>query len=411
MTTNRTRTSVLGATVVALVASVFVIAPVNAAERATYIVVTGSQAQTSAAAKRAEGLGGQVTFSYSSVISGFSVELPAAAAAALAKSQGVRWMEADGPVSVFDTQAGATWGLDRIDQRTQSLDGVYSYGETGANVVAYVVDTGVMAGHNEFGGRVADGFTSINDGLGTEDAHGHGTHVAGTIAGATYGVAKAATVVPVRVLDATGRGSWSGIIAGLDWIAATHVDGTQAVANMSLGGGGNLAVDEAVRNLISTGVTVVVAAGNSNADASLYSPARVTEAITVGASTSADERASYSNYGTVVDLFAPGSSVTSAWIGSATDTATASGTSMAAPHVAGAVVLALALNPGMSPAQVAEALTANATTNVLTNLAGSANLLLHTGNYLEPVQEPTSPSTGKAPVKEEGTKPSGGKKR
>ena len=213
---------------------------------------------------------------------------------------------------IVATQTGATFGLDRIDQRDLPLNSTYDY-DTDASVVdVYIIDTGIRSTHTEFGGRVsAVGFTAIDDGNGMTDCHGHGTHVAGTVGGATYGVAKGVTLHAVRVLSCTGSGSTSGVIAGVDWVTANHVK--PAVANMSLGGGASTALDDAVRNSIAAGVVYAIAAGNSNTNACSSSPARVTQALTVGSSTSGDARSSFSNFGTCVDLFAPGSSITSAW--------------------------------------------------------------------------------------------------
>lgn len=267
----------------------------------------------------------------------------------------------DAGVSTNTVQSGATWGIDRIDQRTLPLSGTYTYQSTGAGVTAYVVDTGILTGHTQFAGRVLSGYSAISDGYGTTDRNGHGTHVSGTIAGSTYGVAKAVKLVPVRVLDAAGSGTTSGVIAGLNWIVSNHAAGVPAVANMSLGGGASDALDTAVNAVINDGVTMVVAAGNSTASSCTASPARVPNAITVNASTSTDARASYSNYGSCSDIYAPGSSITSAWHTSTTATNTISGTSMATPHVAGVAARLLSSNPTLTPAQVWSAINANST--------------------------------------------------
>jgi subtilisin family serine protease len=273
------------------------------------------------------------------------------------------------------TQSPATWGIDRIDQRNRPLSNSYTYNTTASNVNAYVIDTGIRSTHTQFGGRVSGGATFINDGRGTSDCNGHGTHVSGTIGGSTYGVAKAVRLHPVRVLDCNGSGTNSGVIAGVNWVASNRV--LPAVANMSLGGGASSALDTAVNNSINRGVVYAIAAGNSNANACNFSPARVAAAITVGSTTSSDARSSFSNFGTCVDIFAPGSSITSAWATSDTATNTISGTSMATPHVAGVAALYLATHTTASPATVRNALVNNATANVISNVgSGSPNRLL-----------------------------------
>jgi subtilisin family serine protease len=288
----------------------------------------------------------------------------------------VAFVEEDGMVFLNPTQSGATWGLDRIDQRNRPLNGTYVYANTATNVRAYIIDSGVRASHSQFGGRVSGGASYINDGRGTNDCNGHGTHVAGTVAGSIHGVAKGARIVPIRVFGCTGGSSNSTIIAGIDWVRANHVK--PAVANMSLGGGASSATDTATNNLINAGVTLVVAAGNSNANACSFSPARVANAITVGSTTSTDARSSFSNFGSCVNIFAPGSSITSAWSTSDTATNSISGTSMASPHVAGVAALYLAGSPSASPATVRSYIYGRATTNVLTGLgSGSPNRLLY----------------------------------
>jgi subtilisin family serine protease len=315
---------------------------------------------------------------YGSALRGFSAAMSDADARALARDPEVALVEQDQVVHKSATQTGATWGLDRIDQRARPLSTTFTYANTGAGVTAYILDTGINPTHAEFTGRLAAGFTSIADGRGTADCDGHGTHVAGTVGGTVYGVAKGVTLVPVRVLDCNGSGSWSGVIAGIDWVAGQQRPGAE-VANMSLGGGASTSVDNAVANAVTRGVTMVVAAGNSNRDACNFSPARTGVAITVGATTSSDARASYSNFGRCLDIFAPGSSITSAWIGGNTATLSISGTSMASPHVAGVAALYLQSNPGASPSTVRNALVANATSSVVTSAGrNSPNLLLFT---------------------------------
>ncbi len=319
--------------------------------------------------------GGTVFATYQRVLRGFAVRLPAVAARALARSPLVRYVEQDSQMFAIYEQAGATWGLDRIDQRDRPLSGSYVYNVTAGNVHAYIIDTGIRRSHADFGGRVsATGFSSISGG--TEDCNGHGTHVAGTVGGQTWGVAKQVVLHAVRVLNCSGSGSTSGVISGVDWVTQNHVK--PAVANMSLGGGASTALDDAVRASIAAGVTYAIAAGNSNANACNSSPARVTQALTVGSTTSSDARSSFSNYGTCVDLFAPGSSITSAWYTNDTATNTISGTSMASPHVAGVAALYLSVNVNATPAQVNQAVVDNASVNKLTGIGtGSPNRLLH----------------------------------
>jgi serine protease len=347
-----------------------------------YIVVLNSDRVEAAqvrgmAAALARAQGGRVLHVYERALRGFTAAMSARAAAVLARDPRVRYIEQDSVMTVVDTQVNATWGLDRIDQRDRPLDGSYTFNTVAANVNVYVIDTGVRRTHFEFGGRVSStGFTSIADGNGTNDCNGHGTHVAGTIGGATYGVAKGATIFPVRVLSCSGSGSTSGVIAGVDWVTANRV--LPAVANMSLGGGASTALDDAVRNSVAAGVTYAIAAGNSNANACNFSPARVSVALTVGSSTSSDARSSFSNFGTCVDLFAPGSSITSSWHTNDNATNTISGTSMASPHVAGVAALYLADNPGASPATVHTAVVNNTTPGRLTSVgSGSPNRLLY----------------------------------
>ncbi len=274
------------------------------------------------------------------------------------------------------TQDSATWGIDRVDSRT-GIDGKYNYTSTGKGVHAYIIDTGTRTTHSEFKNRVGEGFSSINDGKGFIDCHGHGTHVSGTVGGTTYGVAKDVTIHPVRVLGCDGSGDDAGVIAGIDWVAKNAIK--PAVANMSLGGDASVSLDEAVRSAVKAGVSFVVAAGNENTDACKSSPAGVKEALTIGATSKTDSRASFSNFGRCVDLFAPGQGITSSWNSSDKATNSISGTSMASPHVAGVVALYLEKNPKATPTEIEAIVKKNATLSVVKSPGtGSPNLMIFT---------------------------------
>ncbi|WFE25248.1 S8 family serine peptidase [Solwaraspora sp. WMMD791] len=410
------RVVIVGATALAMVAAAAV--PVSAAPPEgtirhaggatavpdSYIVVFKDSAvapgQVSATAQAlARQHGRTVARTYSAALRGFEISATARQAARIAAHPSVDYVEQNHTVTLTDTQLNPpSWGLDRIDQRALPLDDSYTYPNTASNVHAYIIDTGIRFSHSDFGGRAISGYDAV-DGGSADDCNGHGTHVAGTVGGTAYGVAKGVTLVGVRVLNCAGSGTNAGVIGGVDWVTANAV--TPAVANMSLGGGANTSLDTAVRNSIDAGITYSLAAGNSSANACNTSPARVTEAITVGSTTSTDARSSFSNFGTCLDIFAPGSSITSAWHTSDTATNTISGTSMAAPHVAGAAALVASANPGWSPQQVRDYLYDNATVDAVGNPgSGSPNRLLYVVNDGTPPADdftvsvtPTSGST------------------
>lgn len=324
--------------------------------------------------------GGKVLQTYDAVLKGFAIYLPDVAGTAfveaMKKNPKVVSIENDTIMKVdATTQSTPDWGLDRIDQRNLPLDSAYSYLQTGSGTTAYIVDTGILSTHQQFSGRVLSGYTAISDGNGTNDCHGHGTHVAGTVGGSTYGVAKNVSLVPIRILGCDGSGASSNVIAGLDWILKNGKK--PAVVNMSLGGEANASLDSAVENLFNNGYVMVVAAGNSNTDACSSSPARVSKAITVAATDSTDTRASYSNYGSCVDIFAPGSQINSSWIGSNTATKVLNGTSMATPHVVGVVAEMLQSTPTATPQTISNNLLNQASNNVVKNPSGSPNRLLY----------------------------------
>lgn len=339
-----------------------------------WIVVLRDDADEEVGARRAGARGGLVVARWRDALRGYAVRGNAALILAVRGDNDVAYVEQVQEYSIDATQNNATWGLDRIDQANLPLNGTYSYTSTGSGVRAYIIDTGIRTSHNDFGGRASFGVNYA--GGSNSDCNGHGTHVAGTVGGTTWGVAKAVRLIAVKVLNCSGSGTTTGVVSGINWVAANAIK--PAVANMSLGGGASTSIDNAVQNAINAGITFVVAAGNSNANACNYSPARAANAITVGATTSTDARASYSNYGTCVDIFAPGSSIRSAWHTSNSATNTISGTSMASPHVAGAVARYLQGNPTASPSTVTSAIINAATLNKVTNAgAGSPNRLLY----------------------------------
>lgn len=332
---------------------------------------------------------GQVKREFNSIFNGALVNGPLSRMQALANNPNVLVVEDDYTVTATAVQNSAPWGLDRIDQNSLPLTTTFDDGDLqGANSYAFVVDTGIDASNVEFEGRIASGFTAITDGNGSADCNGHGTHVAGIIGSKQFGVAKKTNLIPVRVLDCSGSGTYSSVISGLDWIAANYRTGDAAVVNMSLGGPASSTLDGAVKNLIAKGVNVVVAAGNSSDDACNYSPARVPDAITVGATASSDYRAIYSNFGSCLDLFAPGSSITSTWLGT-NGVNTISGTSMASPHVTGVVARFISTNPTLTPQQVANSIRNSATKDVVQSTGtNSPNLL----SYLNIIADTTSPA-------------------
>ncbi|MEA2162821.1 MAG: hypothetical protein QOK37_948 [Thermoanaerobaculia bacterium] len=348
---------------------------------------------------------GQLKHVYDKALKGFAVELSQAEAALIAQDSRVGYVEEDGVVTADATQSGATWGLDRIDQRSLPLNGSYTYNVNGAGVHAYIVDTGILTSHSDLGGRASVGFDAVNDGHNGIDCNGHGTHVSGTVGGNTYGVAKGVTLVAVRVLDCSGSGTNSGVIAGVNWVASNAIK--PAVANMSLGGGVSQALDDAVTGAVNAGVVFCVAAGNGDAagnpqDACTTSPARAPSAITVSATDSTDTKASWANFGTCVDIFAPGVSITSDWYSSTTATNTISGTSMATPHTCGVAALYLSANTTATPAAVTTALINNSTAGVVKSPGtGSPNRLLYElfiggGGTPAPTISGFSPASGAA---------------
>jgi subtilisin family serine protease len=342
----------------------------------SYIVVFKDGIEGSGVAAK---YGAAVRTTYSAALHGFAATMSDRAARRMAADPAVAFVEQDQVFRLTTDQLNPpSWGLDRVDQRNLPLDAKYTFNTTASNVTAYVIDTGIRVTHSTFGGRATFGFNAVGDGINT-DCNGHGTHVAGTIGGSQFGLAKGVRLVAVKVLSCSGSGTTTQVVNGINFVTQQHATGAPATVNMSLGGGASTAIDNAVRNSVADGVTYAIASGNSNANACNFSPARVTQAITVNASDRNDARASFSNFGTCTDIFAPGVSIVSSWNTSDTATQTLSGTSMATPHVAGAAALYLAGHPTASPATVASALAANATANRITNPGtGSPNRLLFT---------------------------------
>ncbi len=376
---SRSRTAVIFSTVVALL-GFCIPAFAGTPEESRYIVVLkGGPARAAEVAREHSARhGAQVGRVYENALKGYAAELVPHEVAQVKRDPRVAFVEPDAISTIGVTQSSATWGLDRIDQASLPLNRTFNYVRTGAGVTVYILDTGIRMSHSQFGGRAVSGFDFIDNDADASDCQGHGTHVAGTAGGSSYGVAKGATLMSVRVLDCYGSGYNSGIIAGVDWVTAHHQAGVPAVANMSLGGSASSALDQAVQNSITDGVTYVVAAGNSTANACNYSPGRVPAALTTGASTSTDAKASFSNHGSCVDWYAPGAAITSAVIQSDTATGTWNGTSMAAPHTAGVAAQYLQGNRTASPATVTSALSSIATKNKIRESSTSIKPLLRT---------------------------------
>jgi subtilisin family serine protease len=368
----------------------------NAVPNSYIVVLTDAAAASRGVAAQAKALtdqfGGEIAATWDAALNGFSATMGAPAARRLAAHPAVAYVEQDMTIQLEATQTNPpSWGLDRIDQRNRPLDSSYTFPNTASNVHIYIIDTGIRTTHNDFGGRAVHGRDTVDNDNNATDCHGHGTHVAGTAGGSAYGVAKGATLVAVRVLNCAGSGTTTAIVGGINWVTANAI--RPAVANMSLGGPGtNTSINNAVANSISSGISYAIAAGNSNSNACNFSPALVPAAITVGATTDTDARASFSNFGTCLDLFGPGQAITAPWFSSDSATNTISGTSMASPHAAGVAALVVSANPTWTPAQVRNEMVNDATTNVVTGAgSGSPNRLLFVDNGGAPPPPPPPP--------------------